>query len=57
MAFIDTLVRRYRSERTRDMLSGLTDRQLDDIGLSRSDVVDTRKQFSADKPFGLRGIV
>lgn len=57
MALFDTLVQKYRSQRNRDVLSTLSDRQLDDIGLSRSDVVNTRASYAEGKPVGMRGIV
>ena len=57
MALFDTLVQKYRNQRTRAVLSTLSDRQLDDIGLSRADVVDTHQSYAANKPVGMRGII
>ncbi len=57
MALFDTLVQKYRNNRTREILSTLSDRQLDDIGLSRSDVADQRTSYVAGKPVGMRGII
>lgn len=57
MALFDTLIERYRAERTRSILSTLSDRQLDDIGLSRADVYDPKTVISSRKPTGMRGII
>ncbi len=57
MALFDTLVQKYRSQRTREILNTLSDRQLEDIGLSRADVVNTRVALTASKPVGMRGII
>ena len=57
MALFDTLVQKYRNQRTRSALNSLSDRQLDDIGLSRADVCNPRATFVASKPVGTRGII
>lgn len=36
--FFDSAVERYESRKTRKILSGLTDAQLEDIGLVRADI-------------------
>lgn len=57
MALFDTLVQKYRNQRTREILNTLSDRQLDDIGLSRADVASAHTNFAAGKPNGMRGII
>jgi len=57
MALFDSLIQKYRTQRTRAALNTLSDRQLDDIGLTRGDVADNRALYAASKPTGMHGII